>query len=511
MHAILTSILLTISTIAFSQSTLIEYNYQTETYTFYKITGKGDTVKLKKPYAIKGVPTKVVVKDLNTFYYDVAFKSEHFQNKPIGGDESVETLAENFTAGFGAFNDLIGEVKSNDIYTSLFVDGKFQGMAGLKSAFGMAETEFQSEMKRLETKGKLLEESQSDILKASNDLKSVFDKLLLAEFVNDQLVKLQMNRTITPSEMRSRAQKLIEKILIDDVSLEGVVHYSQSSTDRLASGYSKFKNAYLMYTSLQSDLDDDISELKLKMGDDSFGGVLKTFQTELKIDFDDIVNNMDALETLMDEYNLTKVREDYLNAFENYDKIIHADFDFEYSVNADLDVTTLTMEFIENRAIDTTGATNIIKTRKIDIPTMGGLRINSSAGMSFLHYMNGIASYNSDGGVVREVKGDAFTPTLTTMFHFYKQSPRSVSLGGTFGVGVPIEGDKDFVYMLGGSAIIGKTQRVIFNFGAFGGKLEKLNGVSVGDAITPGSIVPTKKVFDFGGFVGLTLNINKMF
>ena len=95
MRIILTSIILTISLFSFSQSTLIEYNYQTETYSFYKITRKGDTVTLKKPYAVKGIPTKVVVKDLNTFYYDVAFKSEHFQNTPVNGDESVETLAEN--------------------------------------------------------------------------------------------------------------------------------------------------------------------------------------------------------------------------------------------------------------------------------------------------------------------------------------------------------------------------------------------------------------------------------
>lgn len=511
MRTILITLFLAANWYSFSQSTLIEYNYQTETYKFFKITRKGDTIQMKKPYAIKGIPSKVVVKDLNTFYYDVAFTSEHFENAPVSGDESVEKLAENFTAGFDAFNGLIDETKSGDMYQSLFVDGKFQGMNGLKNVLGMAESEFTVEMKKLESRGKTLEETQNEILKASNDLKAVFDKLLLAEFVNDQLVKLQMNRTIAPAEMQKRAQMLIEKILIDDISLEGVVNYSQKTSDRLATGYSKFKSSFAMYQAQEEDLELEMQQLETKMGGDNFGGSLKNFQTEVKIDFQEILNNLDALETLVGEYDAMKVRNDYLTAFENYDKIMHADFDFEYSVNADLDVTSLTMEFIENKSIDSSGTTNVIKTRQLDIPTMGGLRINSSAGMSFLRYMNGQQSYNSDGGVIREVQGDAFTPSLTTMFHFYKQTPRAVSLGGTFGVGVPTEGDKDFIYMVGGSAIIGKSQRVILNFGGFGGKIERLDGVAVGDAIPSGSVVPTKKVFDFGAFLGLTLNINKMF
>ncbi len=65
MRTILITIFLAASWASFSQSTLIEYNYQTETYKFFKITRKGDTVQIKKPYAIKGIPSKVIVKDLN--------------------------------------------------------------------------------------------------------------------------------------------------------------------------------------------------------------------------------------------------------------------------------------------------------------------------------------------------------------------------------------------------------------------------------------------------------------
>ena len=57
----------------FTQSTLIEFNYHDESYTFYKITKKGDTIKKKQPFSYRNVPVKVVVKDLNTYFYDVTF------------------------------------------------------------------------------------------------------------------------------------------------------------------------------------------------------------------------------------------------------------------------------------------------------------------------------------------------------------------------------------------------------------------------------------------------------
>jgi len=111
------------------------------------------------------------------------------------------------------------------------------------------------------------------------------------------------------------------------------------------------------------------------------------------------------------------------------------------------------------------------------------------------------------------VKGDLFTPAISTMFHFYRQSYRPFTIGGSFGLSVPTEGEKDFIYMTGLSGIIGKSQRVIINLGAFGGRVERLSGgLKSGDAlISEYSEVPVKKVFDFGLYMGLTFNIASFF
>lgn len=510
MLRILTLSCCVVSFAANAQRTIIEYHFPTETYKFYKVTKKGERVETKKPYAYKGIPTQVIIKDLNTFYYDVNFKTESRVEAPIGGEQSTEELARSFGEGYGAFNELVGEAKSSDVYQSLFVGGKFQGLEGIKNVFGMGEGPEAEKMRVIEVKGTALQSTQKDIKKTSTSLKSAFDKIILAEFVNDQLIKMLANKDITPTEMKDRAEVLIRKIL-SDPGIEAVVVESDNSANSLLAAYSEYREGFQKFSFQQEDLKQSVASTLLTTSDPEYVSSLKLLEQEIKFNAEEIANNMEVLDLLVSEYSIEKIRENYLNAFESYDKIMHADFDREFSLNGDLDVTTLTMDFVRNMGNDSLESLPVIKSRKIEIPTMGGLRINSSAGITFLRFANGHYTYDNVDGVIDQTSADAFIPSLTTMFHFYRQTPRSIGLGGNFGFGVPIEGDKEFIYMLGGSAIIGKSQRVIVNFGAFGGKVERLSGVKVGDVIAAGSIVPTKKIFELGGYVGLTLNINKLF
>jgi len=424
----------------------------------------------------------------------------------------VEMLADNFSQGYAAFSDLMGEVKSSDAYGSLFADGQFQGLEGIKGllGMGMGAAEFQDKFENLSTRGQGLESTQGTIADANIKLKSVFEQVLLIEFVNDQLIKLQQNRTISPDEMKGRSEELIRKLLTDP-SLESVISTSNRQANALTSEYNRYRNSFVRYEMQEKEIERYIDEFKAEVDDDEYLMILNDFESELKTDFTEIESNLDALETLMSEYSSDYIRKGLLVAYEQYDKIQHADFDFEYSLVADEDMSRVTMEFYPTYGADSTDEVKPVKIRTIDVPTKGGLRINSSAGLSFLRYANGHDSYSSESGTIRAIEGDAFIPSLTTMFHFYGQSHRPVSFGGAFGVSVPTEGDKDFIYMLGASTIFGKSQRVILNFGAFGGKIERLDGLNVGDSYIAGGIVPTKKVFDFGAYAGITFNINKLF
>lgn len=501
------------------KSTFIEYNCQNESYKFFKVKSNGDTVQVKKPFAYKDIPTTVVVKDVNTFYYTIGFEAEHTMNQPIGSDQSMEMLSENFTAGYNAFSDMIGEVKQSDIYGSLFTNGQFNGLDGIMSLAGghgageaqelsLQKDMLYSKMDALEDEQDELYEEQSNLNRKSASMSTTFKDLIKIEFVNDQLYKLMNNRDVSPAEMKSRAEELILLVYNNSTpSIADVAQESETAVSSLSNGYNDYMTNFRKYEAHHSVVLDSLNAVKSRLTYSQLISEVDKVISDLKFDYEGYFNNVDALNTLMQQYNTTEVRDQYLKAFEMYDKILHADFDLEYSLNTDMDVTTLTMSFMESD----TSSGEVLKTRKLNIPTVGGLRINSSAGIAFLRYAAGHHSYSSESGFVTEQQGDAFIPALTTMFHFYRQTYRPVSFGGSFGFGIPTEGDKNFIYMLGGSTIFGKSQRVILNFGAFGGKIAKLDGVNVGDNYPTGTIVPTKLVFDFGAYLALTLNINKMF
>lgn len=492
-----------------AQSTLIEFNYQDETYKFFKITKKGDTIQTKRPYSFNGVPVKVVVKDLNTFCYDVTFKVKSFDEKPINSEQNVETLVSGYNTSLNSFNDLVGEVKENDIYQSLFENGKFQGIAGLKNAFGMAPDEFEKEYDILEGQSEILDEANSEMVKASKKIDAILDYIQLAEFTNQELLKLMNNPNLKEADLKKRAEALAMKVLDNSVELDQVIAIAGAKSSELEKQVGEYMTAYSKFENNAEILKYSINTLQTRVKSDEFRLSVNNLSKNVDNRYLKVSANYEELKTVLENDVNAELRSKLMEVYTNYDNIMNADFNYEYTLNTEQDVTRLTMEF-KKQEVD---SLIITKTRYLDVPTHGGLRINSSAGMSFISYFKGQQSYYNNGGVIGEEAGDLFLPSLTTMFHFYRQSYKPFAIGGSFGLSVPIEGNKEFLYMSGVSAIIGKTQRVIINAGAFGGKISRLDqGLRVGDALTSEfSEVPVRSVFDFGFYMGLTFNISSFF
>jgi len=492
---------------AISQSTLIEFNYHDETYTFYKITKKGDTIKKKQPFSYRNVPVKVVVKDLNTYFYDVTFATESYDEVPVGSEQNVQTLLSGYSTGLSAFNDLIGEVKENDIYQSVFPNGQFAGLGGLMEIFGAAEDETAAELRKHQLEiDELTEESQKlaneyeKLERSSKRVEDLFDYVILCDFTQAELQKLMYDPNLTHKQMMDRANLLVKEVIGDNPDLAMVIEKSKESFKVV----NDLRDDYSNYVVHNETLRNSISSLTAQFRT-SAKDKLTTFIPSLEADRQSALRSMDNLETSMEDLSETSIRDQLMSIYEDYDKIINADFNYEYSLLTDRDVTRVTMYF----GVSGNDSIGAIKTRIINVPTHGGLRINTSAGMSFVSFLDGQNSYINNFGQIEEVKGDLFRPAISTMFHCYRQSFRPFTVGGTFGLSVPIEGDKDFMYMAGISGIIGKKQRVIVNLGALGGKVEKLtDGYSAGDMLlSEYAEVPLKSVFNVGIFAGVTFNI----
>ncbi|MBU2020188.1 MAG: hypothetical protein KJ941_11135 [Bacteroidetes bacterium] len=494
----------------FAQSSVIEYDFSNETYSFYKVKKSGKTISLNKPIHYSGVPTRLIINNINTNFYTVDFEVESYDEKPINSDLGMAGLMESFNLGTSSFNSLITEVKSNDIYKSLWVDGEFQGIDGLKKALGAGQTEFYQKLEILNLKLEAIEETQNKIKKASQNLKATIEKIQLVEFVDQQLLKLQMNPKMSPKEIQDRSKELVEKVLFDKVTLEGVIMYSNETKDAFSNNYNAFKSNYSALVLQQEDALNFIGSFMGSLTEESFRQIIGGVKSEILTEAEATNINAESLEEINGFYSSTKIRANYVSVFDRFDDIIHTNYSITYAVNGDKDLTVVKMQF-KTIAEQDSSENEVLRTREITIPTNGGLRINSSAGMAFTTFKDGQYAFTSEEGVVDRTETDAFVPAVATMFHFYKQSPRPVNFGGTFGVSIPITGEKDFQYLLGASAIVGKSQRVILNIGAFGGKNQKLSGMEVGDSIAKGSIVPTAGFFDFGFFGGISLNIGQLF
>lgn len=183
-------------------------------------------------------------------------------------------------------------------------------------------------------------------------------------------------------------------------------------------------------------------------------------------------------------------------------------FEKKFVLRPDSDLTTLRIKL---NPIDSVRGQGVRpkSLNPIVLPSHGGLKVNASVGVSFVRFFDRPQSYSVRDSVIVADDQDAFLPIISSFFHFYPQSRRQVSVGGTFGLGIGIGGDNAGLqtYFLGPSLILGKEQRVVFTTGLTGGKVERLaQGYRPGDAYDA-AIIPTKSIYDMGFFFGISFNI----
>jgi len=167
---------------------------------------------------------------------------------------------------------------------------------------------------------------------------------------------------------------------------------------------------------------------------------------------------------------------------------------------------------VEKLEVEENKEREVLKSRQLHFEAKGGLKITGSVGLNFSQYLDPAQKYSINNGLIVGEDDGAFTPTVTSFIHFYSYSGKTVSLGGSFGIGFPLTGTNDnqsLQFFFGPSVIFGTSQRMILNFGLSGGRVNRLSrGFKVGDEfdVNLGDI-PTSSPYDFGLFVGASFNL----
>lgn len=159
---------------------------------------------------------------------------------------------------------------------------------------------------------------------------------------------------------------------------------------------------------------------------------------------------------------------------------------------------------------------------KIVMPVKHGVQMNVSSGLFFNVGLSNEDWYykpmNQAADTFQMVKtayklGDVFTPSVGLLFHVYRRSPYATKLAGSFGFSTNA---KEINYYLGGSFILGKSQRCVVSLGLAGGQKEVLKG-SFGEGLDDRVVtkafkdknptILTVKRFKVGAFLSFTFNL----
>ncbi|MBO6516137.1 MAG: hypothetical protein JJ975_06275 [Bacteroidia bacterium] len=152
-----------------------------------------------------------------------------------------------------------------------------------------------------------------------------------------------------------------------------------------------------------------------------------------------------------------------------------------------------------------------VKDKKVSIVVKGDMKVTTSIGLAFPRFETSDDFINKDSFIVSQ-PGGKYSPNLAAYVNFYPYTGRTVNLGGTFGVGVPLQSENRNVNMfMGLTALFGSDSRVSLHGGFSLGQVKQLGeGYEVGDKLLSTSQeVPIRNIWEWGSFVGISFNISK--
>ncbi len=194
-----------------------------------------------------------------------------------------------------------------------------------------------------------------------------------------------------------------------------------------------------------------------------------------------------------------------------YEALANNSFSHVYRTEASGDRTTLGVQFYRKDSLGNRRVVTGQEPVKINVPVYGGLKVNVSVGLNFGQFFQTPQDYFLKDTIITSEDTNDFVPIATSFIHFYPQQIKDVSIGGSFGIGIPLSGGEavsSLNFFLGPSIILGKSQRVIINTGFMGGRVQEISqGLKVGDTLPPFSSVPTKSKYQMGYFLGISFNI----
>lgn len=151
------------------------------------------------------------------------------------------------------------------------------------------------------------------------------------------------------------------------------------------------------------------------------------------------------------------------------------------------------------------------KTKIVKLETAGGMRFTSGIGLAFGGFGDAAADFSVKNGEIVAEESSPLQPMLASFAHIFPRRKGRTTLGGSFGVGIPLGGGTvQMPHFFFGPTLFLGNQKVALTGGLMLGPVSRLaNGYAPGDAfdLNVTGEIPTRSKYEAGWFVGFSFNM----
>lgn len=540
LRLILPFLFLTVPGISFvaAQDLHIHYNAYTDSLCFMQ-NGK----PVERPAVRKGNSVVLHVSNYNNYLYDLQIKSQGNQASMArsGGLNIGNLLAASglnpmkmlFGAGspLSAIPGLGNIVKSFGAQTGTSDDEQILGFAAAKDKApeSAAERERRALLAEIEKHAaafdkihRRLELKEEEIAEIQNDMQATLEAVQLQVFAAEEMRRIRFNPELEPRQIKRLSQEYMVRIFGESdpelLSLDKMLEKTDGPA-RFGILRQNYHVRLLQYA-------EEVLAAKAAgaaLADTRFdfaGSNVQQFRTEAEKVIDVASGNLIAFRSNEEALNakfseiktldakvLSELRTDYMVLLGN-------EFSRTYRQTAASDKIELRLTFTPVDSVQVKGVTTKA-VAPIEINVYGGLQVSAGLGLSFGQFFNKPQSFFVRDSLIQGKEKDAFTPFLSSYVHFYPLTRREVSLGGSFGIGIPIGssgnggGIEAITFMLGPSLVLGRSNRIVLSGGLTGGKVSRLaSGYAIGDRFeAQPDLLKTESVYQLGYSLGVSFNL----
>lgn len=454
-----------------AQQYLIKHDIHSKKTGYFKVSNS-DTVKVKNIDLKKSGRILLQVNNYNPFYWGA--KVTTYKN-PVEEEVGYADAFNPISVLAGGFSNLAGSLPMLDLPKS----------RGSLSRGDVDDATFNY----LNTANKYAE-AYDEVLTLSEKL----EELRIAKL---QLTELKYDINKTEAVIKDEAQKTVKKVLnTENPDLTTVLQMGKNFNNR-------FAHSLDQAASMAGNLKQQEKLINPNL----------VYEERTLREIGEITSNSYQRLARMKKANENKpdeLMEEVAAVAKLYKEINAAHFQFSYLVSNEEDISDLKLEVYPK--LDSLNKDTVIQ--YFDLTKKRNVKIRNSVGVAFTFFnANNTNYYIGNDSVIKRSDKDLFTPLLSTFIHFYAGKVRGAKLGGAFGFGIPLQGEKkDVNFLLGVTAAFGKNEPVLLTFGAAGAKVNKLsNGNKLGDITTetnPDNLVNAG--YGVGGFMSVTFNLSNL-